>query len=141
MTFIPANFDDAREPQPAPNGKYRLQIVSCEVGKTSAQSKNPGTPQYIVGLGFMEEEDVPNCRHYITLPAEGDEPKSFKFKLLLLKRFLHLFNVPYDRDGIDVEQLSMDMVGADAMVEVKLGEPNEKGNVYNNIVVPPMPAE
>jgi len=35
----------------------------------------------------------------------------------------------------------MDMIGADAMVEVKLGEPNDKGNVYNNIVVPPLPAE
>ncbi len=73
---------------------------------------------------------------FISLPHEEDEPKSANFKLLLLKRFLVLFNIPVPRDGIDTDRLAMEMVGATANAEVNLSDPDDNGNVYNRLVVP-----
>lgn len=140
MTFIPVNFDDAREPQPAPGGRYNLQIVSAEVATTGPQSKHPGSPQYKVQIGFQDVDNVPNITHFISLPHSEDEDGG-RFKTLLLKRFLTLFRVPYQNDGFDLEGLAMEMAGAQANAEVRLDPPDDKGNVYNRLVVPRMPAE
>ncbi len=136
MTFIPANFDDAVEPKPAPSGRYNLQITACEVAKTGPNSKVPGSPQFKASIAFVDEPNTPNITQFISLPNEQDRPESANFKVLLLKRFLTLFKVPYDTNGIDTEKMSMDMVGATANAEVKLDEPDENGNVYNRLVVP-----
>lgn len=141
MTFIPVNFDEAIEPQPVGNGKYDLQIVACEVAKTGPNSKVPGSPQFRVNIGIPSEPNAPNITQFISLPNEQDEAKSAQFKVLLLKRFLTLFNIPYASDGIDTEKMAMDMVGATANVEVQLGEPDDNGNVYNRLVVPRMKNE
>lgn len=136
MTFIPANFDEAVEPKPAPAGKYNLQITGCELAKTGPNSKHPGSPQFKVSIAFKDEPNTPNITHYISLPHEQDEPGSANFKVLLLKRFLVLFNIPFDPAGIDTEKMAMDMVGAEANAEVGLSEPNDSGDVYNRLMVP-----
>lgn len=142
MTHIPVNFDEVQEPQPAPGGRYDLQILEAVVTKTGPNSKNPGSPQYRVTLGFEDQSlNAPNVSHFISLPNETDEPKDANFKALLLKRFLVLFGVPFDSSGIDMEETAMAMVGATANVEVKLGEPDDNGNVYNRLVVPRIPSE
>jgi hypothetical protein len=58
--------------------------------------------------------------------------------MLLLKRFLALFNIGYDSAGIDTEKLCMEMVGATANAAVSLSEPDDNGNVYNRLIVPRM---
>lgn len=136
MTFIPCNFDDAVEPQPVSSGRYNLQITGCEVAKTGPNSKVPGSPQFRVSIGFLDEPNAPNITQFISLPNEQDEAKSANFKVLLLKRFLTLFRVPFDASGIDTERMAMDMVGATANAEVQLSEPDDNGNVYNRLVVP-----
>lgn len=142
MTFIACNFDDAVEPQPASAGRYNLQITGCDVAKTGADSKVPGSPQFKVSIGFQDDPRVPNIMQYISLPNEQDDAAKANFKVLLLKRFLHLFNVKYDPKGIDVEQMAMNMVGSVANVEVQLTEPDPKnGNVYNRIIVPRLDKE
>lgn len=136
MTFIPVNFDEAVEPKPAPAGRYNLQITGCDVAQTGPNSKRPGSPQFKVSIAFQDEPNTPNITHYISLPHEEDEASSANFKALLLKRFLVLFNVPFDPTGIDTEKMAMDMVGATANAEVGLSEPDDNGNVYNRLQVP-----
>lgn len=136
MTFIPVNFDDAVEPKPAPAGRYNLQILECKVTESGANSKNPGRPQFKVVIGFQDEPNTPNIQHYISLPHPDDEPSSANFKALLLKRFLTLFKIPFDRSGVDTDKLAMEMVGATANAEVRLGEPNDNGDTFNQLVTP-----
>lgn len=141
MTFIPVNFEDVTEPKAAPAGQYELQITGCKLTKTGDKSKNPGRPQFEVSIGFVGEANIPNMRHYVSLPHEEDEPDSFNFKALLLKRFLVAFKVPFQPNGFDLEGLAMEMVGATAKLEVALDPPADNGNVYNRLVVPRIPGE
>lgn len=136
MTFIPVAFDEAREPQPVSAGRYDLQIASCEVKESGPNSKRPGSPQFMVSIGIIGEDNAPNITQFISLPHEDDEPKSANFKALLLKRFLTLFKIPFATDGIDTEKMAMDMVGGSANAEVQLSEPDDSGNIYNRVIVP-----
>jgi hypothetical protein len=138
MTFIPANFDDAIESQPVAAGRYELQIMECKQTVSGPNSKNPGAPQFRVTIAFTDPDlNAPNLTQFISLPAENDEVRTAQYKVLLLKRFLELFRIPYDRGGIDTERMAMDMVGCTATAEVQLTEPDpENGNVYNRLVVP-----
>ena len=136
MSFIDVNFDEAVEPQPVSAGRYNLQITQCEVAKTGPNSKVPGSPQFKVSIALSDEPNAPNITQFISLPNEQDEAKSANFKVLLLKRFLVLFKIPFDPRGIDTERMAMDMVGSTANAEVQLSEPDDNGNVYNRLVVP-----
>jgi len=128
MTHIPVNLgDDIKEAKPAPAGAYDLLITEVTEGNSKA-----GNPQIVVSLGFEGMADTPNLRHFISLPAKGDDPDKAKFKSLLLKRFLVLFNIPHDANGFDVEAFN----GARAKAEVSLTEPDDSGNVYNRLQVP-----
>ena len=140
MTYIPANFDAAIESQPAPTGRYDLQITECKETKSGPNSKVPGSPQFQVSIGFTGRENTPNITQFISLP-NGQETDGGVFKVLLLKRFLELFNVTYDKAGIDTEKLGMEMVGASVNAEVKQEEPDDNGNIYNRLVVPRLRGE
>lgn len=132
MAFIPVNLDDAVEPQPVGEGSYNLQITKCDL-----QDSKAGKPMFRVSIGFPDEPNTPNMTQFISLPSEEDEPSTAEFKALMLKRFLHLFNISYDPKGIDTEKMAMEMVGASAQgAHVTLGEPNENGDVYNQLTVP-----
>lgn len=143
MTYIAANFDDVQEQGPAPIGQYELQITGCTLTETGENSKHPGAPMYKCTLGFTDLElNAPVITHYITLPYEGDENASFK--LLMLKRFLHHFNVPEKsyKDGFDAETLAMELVGQAAVTDVGLTEPRpDTGATFNNIRIPRIPSE
>lgn len=142
MTFVPVNFDEVIEPAPVTPGIYNLQITRAEVKQTGERSKNPGRDQIVVGLVFTgtseEELNAPAITHYISVPHPDDEPKTAKFKARMLKRFLEVFNVPYESNGIDLEKAAMDMTGAEAELQVSLSAPDDNGNVYNRIVLPPL---
>lgn len=141
MTFIPVNFDDAVEPQPAAAGRYELQILKAQLAESGPNSKNPGSPQFRVTIGFANGDNHPNIMQFISLPNENDPPETANYKALQLKRFLVAFNVPFDSNGIDTERVSMDMIGAVASLEVSLSDPDENGNVYNRIQVPRLRSE
>lgn len=136
MTFISVNFDEAVEPQVAPAGRYQLQITEAKVTKTGANSKRPDSPQYRVSIGFPENPEFQNFSHFISLPHEDDDAKSSNFKVLLLKRFLELFQVRYDNNGFDLEGLAMEMTGATANAEVGVSEPNDNGDTFSTLRVP-----
>ena len=141
MTFVPIDFNSVEETKPVDAGRYDLIIAACDVTKTGDKSKVPGTDQFKVSIGIEGEDNAPNISHYITLLNGQEEKSSANFKILLLKRFLHLFKIPYDPQGIDLEQIAMEMVGCRANAEVSLSEPDDNGNVYNRLVVPRIPNE
>lgn len=142
MTFIPVNFDDAQEAVPVGAGKYEVQVTECKTTVTGPNSKVPGSPQFRVSIAFVGDVNAPNITHFISLPNEQDDSKTAQYKLLLLKRFLVAFNVRFDQNGIDTEQMAMDMVGASANIEVSQTEPDaETGNVYNRIILPRLRTE
>ena len=138
MAMIPLNLDDIQEQRPVSLGQYDLTIASCE----EVLSKK-GKPQLSLSIGIDGMDDAPNIRHFISLPADGDEPDAMKFKALLLKRFCALFKVALKGSAIDTEALANSMVGARARAEVRMeketdADGNEKpdGRVYNRITVP-----
>ena len=141
MTFIPVNVDDVVEPQAAPAGQYALQITEAKLAKTGAQSKVPGSPQFRISLGFTEYDDYQNITHFLPLPNEEDDANATRFKVLLLKRFCAHFGIPLSGSGIDTEQLALEMIGAEAMTEVLMDEPNDNGDVFNSIRVPKLRGE
>jgi hypothetical protein len=143
MPFIPVNLDEAQEAQAAPMGRYNLQITSCEDSVSGPNSKNPGSPLLKVTLGFVDNPEYKNFMTFFSFPSENDEPRSAQFKMLNLRRFLELFNVPYNSNGIDTEKLAMDLNGATANCEVKIGapNPNRDNEVNNELVLPKLRGE
>lgn len=135
MPFIPMNLDEAVEQKPVPKGKYELQITAAKLTETGENSKHPGAPMLKVTLGFTDTSIMaPNITHYITFPYEGDD--NANFKKLMLKRFLVAFKIPYSSEGVDIENLATEMVGATATLDVGLGTPNENGDIFNNVQIP-----
>lgn len=135
MTFIPVNLDETVEQKPVVKGKYELMITGSKLTETGENSKHPGAPMFKVTLGFTDPDiQAPVINHFITLPYEGDD--NANFKLLMLKRFLVAFNIPYSNEGIDPEALAVEMVGHTATLDVGQSEPNENGDIYNNIQIP-----
>lgn len=143
MAFIPVNLDEAQEAKPASIGRYNLTVTNAEERVSGENSKRPGSPQFLVNLGFVDEPNVPNISHWISLPHEDDEPRGRNFKMLLLRRFLEQFNISYDPAGIDTEKMVNDMLGATANCEVGLSEPNPKrdGEVTNTLILPKLREE
>ncbi len=135
MTFIPANLDDAVEQKPAAKGSYDLQITGAKFQETGENSKHPGAPMIRVNLAFEDLElNAPGITHFITLPYEGDD--NANFKLLMLKRFLVAFKIPYSNEGIDTDALITEMPGHSAKLDVSLTEPNDNGDIYNRVQIP-----
>jgi hypothetical protein len=119
------NLAEIKESRPVPAGKYGLTIASVEEGKSKS-----GLPQLKVSIGIDGHDDAPNVSHYISLPSAGDEKSAAK--ALFLARFLALFNIGYDADGFDTD----DLPGATATGELTLSEPDDNGNVYNRLNPP-----
>lgn len=136
MTSININFDDAVEPVIAPQGSYTLQITAAQLAETGPNSKRPGSPMLKINIGFPDDVEYQSFNHFIMLPNEDDDKKQLNNKVLGLKRFLTLFNVPFSNGELDIEGLAMDMVGSTARAEVKQTEPNAEGVQYNSLVVP-----
>ena len=141
MTFIAVNLDEAQEAKPAAIGRYNLTVTACEDTVSGEKSKRPGSPLFKVNLGFVDEPNTPNILLFLSLPHEDDAPSASQFKMLMLRRFLEQFNVPYSVEGIDTERMANDILGATANCEVGLSVPNDNGDVYNNVILPKLRSE
>jgi hypothetical protein len=127
MSFISMNtsFSAVNEQQPVASGRYTVRVVSADpdyVGQTGKSSIK-------LQLSIDEHDDAPLISHFISLPSEGDDSDKAAFKMLMMKRFLVAFSVPFEDNGFDPAEL----VGTSATVDVVLGEPDAKGNVYNQL--------
>jgi len=130
---IPLNLNDIQESKPVPNGRYDLVIASADEGKNKEGTKD----QIKVSLGIQGQDKAPNVTHFISLPSTGDDPQKSNFKMLLLKRFLFAFKIPFDSDGFNVD----DFAGATASCDLTLSEPDDSGNIYNRLQLPRLPTE
>lgn len=135
MPFLDVNLGDVSEPKPVAAGRYLTQITKCDVVETGEKSKAPGTPQFRISIQIPSEPHSPGISHFITMPT-GEDDESAEFKLLMFKRFLHAYGLPIPNGGFEMEQLAMEMTGAQAEVEVTLSDPDENGNVYNRLKLP-----
>jgi hypothetical protein len=133
MSFIQmtGSFSSVQEKQPVPDGTYDLVIESAEAGN----SKSSGKPQIHVVLGIEGHDDAPKVQHYISLPAQDDTPDKLGTKMLMLKRFLEAFGIPYEDTGFAVE----DFFGAKGSARLTLTSPDDEGSngiVYNRLQLP-----
>jgi hypothetical protein len=136
MTFISMNLDEVQEAKPAPIGRYLLRIDGTEVRETGPASKSPGQPMLKVIINVLDVPDAQAITHFITFPTPTDDQDNAKFKMLNLKRFLQAFNIRVPKEGVDLEQLSVDCLGAEASCDLTLSEPDDNGNVYNRLRLP-----
>ena len=132
MPFINVNLSEIQEAKPVPNGKYDLVIVSCEETLTKEKQR----PQFKIGIAIEGHDDAPPVNHYQGIPDPADEPNTFAFKALLMKRLLTLFGIAVSKDGFDTSSLALELIGARAKGELRLGKPNDSGVVYNELVLP-----
>jgi len=141
MTFISMNFSEVEEDKPVSPGFYSLRIDSCEVTATGPNSKHPGSPMLRVGINILDNDNAPMLSHFITFPNEGDDPGTVKIKSLNFKRFMQAFSLPINNDGIDLEQLAVQALGAEATCELTLSEVDDSGNIYNRLRLPKLTTE
>lgn len=134
------DLDNVAEQQAVPAGVYDLVITGAENRESGPNSKHPGAPMIRVSIAFKDLNlNAPNISHFISLPF-GDDDENASFKLLQLKRFITLFGIPYE-NGMDSDDLLMQMSGQEARAQVNLSEPDDNGNVYNRLSVPRLPNE
>lgn len=128
MSFIEMNLDEAQEAQIVEEGNYNIVISAA----TEKESKSSGKPMIECTLEISGQPNAQSIWYYLTLPHADDEEKTRNFKMLNLKRFLTAFNIPFDSSGFNVE----DFPGAEANLRVKQSEPDDDGNIRNEIVLP-----
>lgn len=149
MPFIDmgTEFGDTKEPELAPEGReYDLICKEIEENKDLAKGKNN-----IRVMILFESEDYAPMFHYIGLPIpekdqRNDEDKGHapgtttRTKMLMLKRFLTAFNVPFAANGFNPQ----DIVGSRARLAVTQETyKRDDGSISrsNRVTIPPLPSE
>lgn len=129
--FINMNLGAVSEPKPVASGRYGLTISQAKYREEK--------PDIELSIGIDGHIEAPNVRHWISLPKKDDDASKAQFKQLMLKRFLKMFSIPYNEtEGFNVE----DFVGCHcASAQIRLGEPNESGDVYNELQLDKMADE
>ena len=104
MSFIEVAIADAKAPEVQPEGVYDLVIEKADMYKKDGSTKT--SVRCIIGF-----DGVPGAAsifHYQSLPGPDDDSEKVNNKLLMLKRFLEAFYIPFEGNGFAVE----DCVGA-----------------------------
>ena len=102
MSFIKIALDDVKEGEYVPEGVYDLRII-----KANDTESKKGNPMTVVTIR-IEDAPIPNAlpvQHYITYPDENTPAEQRQMRLLDIKRFLTLFDVPFDANGFESEDL------------------------------------
>lgn len=143
MSFINVDFNSAVEAQPAPEGRYSLQITDGKVVQTGPNSANPGRDMLQFTIGFTDPEvNAPTIRHFVSLPHSDDEPQKARNKALMLKRFLVAFDIPFESNGIDLDAITFEAIGKEAHdIHVTQDTGQDGVSVYNRINLPRLPRE
>ncbi len=136
MSILNVNLNDVSEPKPLEKGRYQVMITACQ----ATTSERSGKDSLRVTIGFPDHPDAPTFNHYVSLPTEDDE--KLAFKLLMLKRFLVAFRIPFGANGIDTDEICQIAVGQTAMCDIGLTEPtDERPQVYNTLILPRLATE
>lgn len=129
MGFINMDLGGAVEPKPVPGGtKYDLVITEQEPHHNDKSGKD----SIKVTIGIVGHEDAPNIRQFLSLPHQTDTDTTRNFKLLMIKRFLSAFNIPYEDNGFNPE----DLPGAKGFIELGLSTTDDGKYTQNELVLP-----
>ena len=104
MAFIKLTKEvaNAGEAQAVPGGnRYNLRIAGIEYNS----EKNNYKIDIIVENPPADISEPYPLAHWISIPAEGDDPEKAKNKWRFTRRFLFLFGIPYSEDGFDDSNL------------------------------------
>ena len=112
----------------------------CPLIVKSANKKRKNEKDYIEIIIEVQgqEDSIQGIFNNLYLPAADDEDKARQFKMLLIARFCHAFDIPMD-EGVNPG----DFLGAQADLPViKTSYPGKTGEVFKNeIVIPNLPTE
>ena len=129
MSFLQVEgLGDDYEDEAVPEGSYGLRIVDTREGRNKAD-----TCDQLTVLISVDDDEFPNSKtifHYLTFPGEADDDNVKRNKMRNVTRFLKLFDVPYEKDGINSE----DMVGNTA--DCVLTQEEYEGNISNRLRLP-----
>lgn len=131
MPFIKMGLKDAKEAEHVPEGEYDLRIVKAEDKKSKA-----GNPMTAVTIR-IEDPNYPNAQllnHFLNYPT-GDAVAD-PLRLRDIARFLTLFEVAYQDDGFNSE----DLVGQTARGLLTI-EDGDNGQKFNRLNPPRLGAE
>ena len=125
-----------KEPEILQRGVYAVQISNAEYD--GSEGKN----NIVVSIVFPDHPDAAVMRHWVALPKVDDPVEKKRVKLLMTRRFMELFNVPFSAAGFSVQ----DFFGrtASCMVSVEEtqdGQGNSTGRVVNRLNPPPIKSE
>lgn len=104
MPFINANLNDAVESEAVPEGTYEVRNHSADI----RQSKKGGKDMIVV-TSVIEDGEYPHAAPimtYLSLPHPDDEERSANFKLLQLRRFCEVFDIPFEDNGFDSDDIA-----------------------------------
>lgn len=140
MPFIEVPVGDAKEPETVPEAIYELRIE----GATEKRNKDNTRDLLVANIAVMNPPDgiTPSMIfHQIALPNEDDEPKSRDFMLLLLRRFLAVFDVPYESSGFNTDDLPGSSGKCPVGLEAVVRDGVETGEKRNVLRLPPLKSE
>lgn len=134
MSFIELDgLGDVKESQLHPEGPANLRISF--VGDPYQNDKGRTVIKCVCQI--EEEGDWLPVNHFLALPMASDEEDTKDALMRNTARFLHLVSCPMEDNGFDPS----DMVGAAFQANLTQSEPTSEGAIYNNIVLPRLPAE
>lgn len=135
MSFIEVDgLGNVKEPTVHPEGPAQLRVI--HVGEPY---NSPKSGRLVVQVMHEIEEagDWQPVNHYLTFPMEGDEDNTKSLMMLGLARYLHAAGAPMEGNGFDPNDLN----GLSFQAYLIQSEPNDNGDVFNNIKLPRLPNE
>jgi hypothetical protein len=128
---------DAKEGTIVPEGEYDLVILkySEEVSKKAKEAgrKEPNMCHLVIGVDSDDHTNVPPIHHYLIYPTGGEWDH---LQVLSTKRVLTVFNIPFEGNGFNTD----DLEGARGKCAVGV-ETRDDGSEVNVINAPRLPAE
>lgn len=109
MPFIDVPLSDAKEGKPVPEGEYELRIISAEreISK-AAKERGEEDPNMTHVMIVIEDGEYPNAlpmHEYLLDVSEDDEESIKNMRELNIARLLQVFDVPYEANGYDSDDL------------------------------------
>ena len=132
MPFIELGLGDIKEARSVPADTYALQIEN--IFEKRNEEKNRDSIMVVINVMNPPAgiENPAPIFHYLSFPNSDDDKRNIDFFMLNLKRFLTVFNIPFEANGFDTE----DLPGATG--ECYVEEEEFEGSLKNVLRLPPL---
>jgi hypothetical protein len=148
MGFIKQAIADAKESEAVPEGEYDLRIISAVLHKKKGTEDGDiyGSVKCVIGIDSADHPNAAPFQHYVPLvTGEEDDAGKVNMKLVMQRRFLELFNIPYEDDGFDPDDMPgatcTGKLGQEMVEEGANGQKLESPYPRNNLILPRLKSE